>query len=128
MKHMPNNVPSQSNNTGSNTNNLAPKATPPSSVTITYDSEFNIAITRKTTPRDIRDWVAKLEELVEMKKQRVRDDLAKQVNGLLADNEYTVEELLGARILPSTADLAEMAKKNKDAVKQRAGKMADTAM
>ena len=58
----------------------------------------------------------------------MRDDLAAQVNGLLADNEYTVEELLGARILPSTADLAELARKNKDANKQRAMKSADSAM
>jgi len=102
--------------------------TSPSDVTIAHDSAFTVEITRKTTPRDIRDWVAKLEELVDQKKQRIRDDLARQVNSLLADNEYTVEELLGARILPSTAELAEMARKNKDASKQRASKLADSTL
>ena len=100
----------------------------PADVTVAHNSEFTIEITKATTPRDIRDWIVKLDELVAQKKQRVRDDLAAQVNGLLADNEYTVEELLGARILPSTADLAELARKNKDAAKQRALKTADSAM
>ncbi|MEL7544200.1 MAG: hypothetical protein AAGJ70_10525 [Pseudomonadota bacterium] len=92
----------------------------PADVTISHDSEFTIQITKTTTPKDIREWTAKLEELVAQKKKRVRDDLAKQVNGLLADNEYTVEELLGARILPSTADLAEMSRKTRNAAKERA--------
>lgn len=103
-------------------------ATKPSDITIAHNSEFTIEITKTTTPRDLRDWVAKLEEMVEQKKKRVRDDLAAQVNGLLADNEYTVEELLGARILPSTADLAELARKNKDASKQRAMKSAESTL
>lgn len=95
---------------------------------VAHNSEFSIEVTKKTTPKEIREWIAKLEELVEQKKQRVRDDLAAQVNGLLAANEYTVEELLGARILPSTADLAEQAKKAKDAAKQRASKLADSTL
>jgi len=103
-------------------------AAKPSDIAIAHDSQFTIEITKTTTPRDIRDWIAKLDELVEQKKKRVRDDLAAQVNGLLADNEYTVEELLGARILPSTADLAELARKSKDDAKQRALKTADSAM
>ena len=103
-------------------------AAKPSDITIAHDSEFSIEITKATTPRDIRDWIAKLGELVEQKKKRVRDDLAAQVNGLLADNEYTVEELLGARILPSTADLANLARQNKDAAKERAMKTADSTL
>lgn len=112
-------------------NNMAEKktsATKPSDISVAHDSAFTIEITKGTTPKDIREWIAKLDELVAQKKQRVRDDLAAQVNGLLADNEYTVEELLGARILPSTSDLAELARKNKDAAKQRALKTADSTM
>lgn len=106
----------------------APKASAPSDVTVAHDSEFTIQITKTTTPKDIRDWIAKLDELVAQKKKRVRDDLAAQVNGLLADNEYTVEELLGARILPSTADLAELARKNKEASRARAMQKADSTL
>ncbi len=116
------------NNQHNNTVEKKAPAAKPSDITIAHNSEFTIEITKTTTPRDIRDWMAKLDELVAQKKQRVRDDLAAQVNGLLADNEYTVEELLGARILPSTADLAELARKNKDAAKQRALKTADSLM
>lgn len=106
---------------------LPSATTSPADVTIAHDSEFTIEITKTTTPKDIREWTAKLEELVAQKKKRVRDDLAKQVNGLLADNEYTVEELLGARILPSTADLAEMSRKTRDAAKERALQSATAA-
>lgn len=120
--------PTQNTSTPSKLVEVKKSATKPSDITIAHDSEFTIEITKATTPRDIRDWMTKLDELVAQKKQRVRDDLAAQVNGLLADNEYTVEELLGARILPSTSDLAEQARKNKDAAKQRALKSADSTM
>ncbi|MGI9407280.1 MAG: hypothetical protein ACR2O4_13000 [Hyphomicrobiaceae bacterium] len=94
---------------------------------VSHNTEMTIEITKKTTPKEIRDWVIKLETLVEQKKQRVRDELTNKVNDLLAENEYTVEELLGARILPSASDLAELAKKNRDAARQRAGKMAESS-
>ncbi|MEL6421209.1 MAG: hypothetical protein AAFQ42_01980 [Pseudomonadota bacterium] len=109
-------------------NDAKPAAAKPADITISHDSEFTIQITKATTPKDLREWIAKLDEMVERKKKRVRDDLAAQVNGLLADNEYTVEELLGARILPSTADLANMARENKEAARQKAMKSADSAV
>jgi hypothetical protein len=80
------------------------------------------------TPRQIQHWIARLEQLYEQKKARVRTELQDRVSDMIALNGYTLEELFSARILPSTTDLAEAARKAGIAQRERAGKLAETAL
>ena len=64
----------------------------------------------EATPKQMRQWIARLEALYEKKKAAVRKELTEKVGDLLEANGYTIEELFGARQLPTTADLAARAK------------------
>ena len=61
------------------------------------------------TPRQIRSWIARLEDVFASKKDNVRNDLQSKVQDIVDSNGYTLEELFGARILPSADELAELA-------------------
>lgn len=80
------------------------------------------------TPRQIQLWIARLEGLYEQKKQRVRKDLQDRVNDMIALNGYTLEELFSARVLPSTTELAETARKNGALQREKADKLIETAI
>ena len=71
-------------------------------------------LAKKATPKQIRAWINRLEDLYEQKKSAVRKDLTSKVGDLLESNGYTIEELFAARQLPTTADLAARAKTRKD--------------
>lgn len=77
---------------------------------------FNIEeIAKDATPRQIREWIDRLETLYDEKRTRVRNDLQDRVTDLMASNGYTIEELFGARVLPSAADLADLANQTEKA-------------
>lgn len=80
------------------------------------------------TPRQIQQWIARLETLFEQKKVRVRKDLQERVNDMIALNGYTLEELFSARVLPSTTELAEASRRNSQAQREKADKLIETAI
>lgn len=67
-------------------------------------------LAKDATPRQMMLWIERLQELYDQRKVSVRKELKDQVGDLLETNGYTIEELFGARNLPSTADLAARAK------------------
>lgn len=85
-------------------------------------------LAESATPRQIQQWITRLEQLYEQKKVRVRKDLQDRVSDMIALNGYTLEELFSARVLPSTTDLAEAARKAGAAQRERADKLAETAI
>ncbi len=80
------------------------------------------------TPRQIQQWIARLEGLYEQKKVRVRKDLQDRVNDMIALNGYTLEELFSARVLPSTSELADTARKAGALQREKADKLIETAI
>lgn len=85
-------------------------------------------LAEQATPRQIQQWIARLETLFEQKKMRVRKDLQDRVTDMIALNGYTLEELFSARVLPSTTELAETARKSSLAQREKADKMIETAI
>jgi hypothetical protein len=80
------------------------------------------------TPRQIQQWIARLETLFEQKKMRVRKDLQERVNDMIALNGYTLEELFSARVLPSTSELAEAARRSDQAQREKSDRLIETAI
>lgn len=78
------------------------------------------------TPKSIKAWIENLEAMYDQKKQRVRKELQDKVLDLISANGYTLEELFGARVLPSTSDLAERARKRDQMPSERKEKMMDS--
>jgi hypothetical protein len=85
-------------------------------------------LAEQATPRQIQQWIARLETLFEQKKLRVRKELQDRVTDMIGLNGYTLEELFSARVLPSTAELAEIARKNGLAQREKADRMIETAI
>lgn len=84
-------------------------------------------LAKDASPRQIRAWIDCLEMLYTEKKNRVRNDLQDKVTDLISSNGYTIEELFGARVLPSAADLAEWTKKKEEAAKKDKERLMDSA-
>lgn len=83
-------------------------------------------IAKDATPRQIREWIDSLEALYDEKKSRVRKDLQDRVTDLMSSNGYTIEELFGARVLPSAADLAEWTKQKESAASKDKDRLMDS--
>ena len=77
------------------------------------DLELINELAADANPRQIKQWIARLEVLYEEKRTAIRTDLKSQLDDLLHTNDYTIEELYTARPIPSTSELAEQAKKRK---------------
>jgi len=83
-------------------------------------------LAKNATPRQIRAWIDRLEALYNEKKNRVRNDLQDKVTDLMSSNGYTIEELFGARVLPSAADLAEQTRSKEDEAKKDKERLMDS--
>lgn len=92
------------------------------------DTKMIDELAEHATPRQIQLWIARLESLYEQKKVRVRKDLQDRVNDMIALNGYTLEELFSARVLPSTTELAETARKHGAIQREKADKLIETAI
>lgn len=92
------------------------------------DTKIIDELAEAATPRQIQQWIARLETLFEQKKVRVRKDLQERVNDMIALNGYTLEELFSARVLPSTTELAETARKSGQLQREKADRLIETAI
>ena len=115
MKHNRQNNNNGSNASGGNTQTTSQSAHQAnkeggSNLQVNTSTANDLAVINKlakdATPKQMMLWIERLQELYEQKKTDVRKDLKDKVGELLESNGYTVEELFGARQLPSTADLA----------------------
>lgn len=86
------------------------------------NTDLIIEMAKDATPREMMAWIEQLQSLYEQKKADVRKDLKDKVDDLMAANGYTIEELFGARQLPSTAALAQR-NKSKANGKSQPGKL-----
>jgi hypothetical protein len=84
-------------------------------------------IAQGATPKNIKAWIESLETMYGEKKSRVRKELQEKVLELVSSNGYTLEELFGARILPTTSELAERARLKDLAMSNQKDKLMDSA-
>ena len=92
------------------------------------DTKMIDELAEHATPRQIQQWIGRLEALYEQKKVRVRKDLQDRVNDMIALNGYTLEELFSARVLPSTTELAETARRTGALQREKADMLIETAI
>ena len=83
---------------------------------------------KAATPKEIRKWIETLEAVYSDKKRTARNGLKDKVKSLLDTNGYTVEELFGARSLPSTDDLADQWDDRARAARDKKNRMIDSTL
>ena len=109
-------------------NSIATLAKPAKETAPENDLKVIDDLAESATPRQIQQWIARLEQLFEQKKVRVRKDLQDRVSDMIALNGYTLEELFSTRVLPSTTELADTVRKAVQVQRERADKLAETAI
>ena len=77
------------------------------------DLDMINALAADANPHQIKTWIERLEHLYDEKRSAIRTELKSQLDDLLHSNDYTIEELYAARLIPSTSELAARAKKRK---------------
>jgi len=83
------------------------------------DLDMINALAADANPHQIKTWIGRLEHLYEVKRSAIRTELKSQLDDLLHSNDYTIEELYAARLIPSTSELAAQAKKRKSSPRSK---------
>lgn len=83
---------------------------------------------KSATPKQIQEWIEVLEGVYADKKRTARNGLKDDVKKLLDMNGYTVEELFGARSLPTTDDLANQWDSRDRAARNKKDRMIDSTL
>ena len=112
------NIDKQANGNGAKngaakSNGGTPRAAVFSKNGIDLNGEIIDEMAKDASPMQLKNWITHLEALYDKKRADNRKELKKQVDKLLLSNDYSLEQLYAARPLPSTEELASLAKDRK---------------